>query len=77
MSLRIQQYIVGLEITMDNTLRMDIPQGTSQLCHPKPDSFLGETLPRNMKPKIAAIHQIHHNVAKIGVVSSYTLAENR
>lgn len=76
MSLRIKQHIVGLEITMDNALRVDIPQGTSQLCHPKPHCLLGETLPRNMKPKIAAIHQIHHNVAKIGGVSLCTLAKN-
>lgn len=76
MSLRIQKYIIGLEITMDDTLRVDVPQGTSQLCHPKPYSFLGETLSRNVKPKIAAIHQIHDNVAKLGMVSSYTLAQN-
>jgi hypothetical protein len=76
MSFRIQQHVVRLEITMDDALRVDIPQGTSQLCHPKPHCLLGETLPRNMKPKIAAIHQIHHDVAKIGGVSSHTLAEN-
>jgi hypothetical protein len=62
-SLGIQQHIIGLEITMDDTLRMDIFQGTPQLSYPEPHCLLRETFARDMKPKIAAIHEIDHNVA--------------
>lgn len=63
MSLGIQQHVIGLEIAMDDTLRMDILQGAAKLGHPEPHCFLREALARDMKSEIAAIHQVDHNVA--------------
>jgi len=64
MSFGIQQHVIGLEIAMNDTLRVDILQSTAKLGHPEPYSFLCETLARDMKPKITAIHEIDHKVAE-------------
>jgi hypothetical protein len=65
--LGVQQYVIGLQITMNDTLRVNILQGTTKLCHPESHRFLCEALARDMKPEIATIHEIDHNIAGEGV----------
>ena len=48
---------------MNDSLGVDIPQGTSQFGDPEADSILGEGFPSNMESEIAAIHEIDDNVA--------------
>lgn len=64
MALRVQQHVVGLEIAMDDTLRVDVLQSTTKLSNPEPHRFLGEAFPRDMEPKITAVHEIDHDVAR-------------
>ena len=63
MSLGIQQDIVRLDVTMDNSLRVDISQSTTQLSYPEAHCLLCETFPRDVEPQVTTIHQIHHNVS--------------
>lgn len=64
MPFRVQQHVVGFEIAMNDTLRVDVLQSTAQLGNPKSHRFLSETFPRDMEPKITAIHEIDHDVAR-------------
>lgn len=62
MPLRVKQDIVWLDVTMDDSLRVNVPQSATQLSNPESHSLLRETFPRDMEPEVTAIHQIHHNV---------------
>lgn len=62
MPLRVKQNIVRLDVTMDNSLRVNVPQSATQLSYPEPHGLLCETFPRDVETEITAIHQIHHNV---------------
>ena len=61
---RIQQDIIRFEIPMNDTLGMDILQGTAKLSHPKAYCFLSEALSGNVESKVTTVHEIDHNVAR-------------
>jgi hypothetical protein len=63
MALGIQENIVGLHISMDDSLAMYISKGAAQFGHPEPDRLFGEGFSRNVKAKIATIHKIHHQIS--------------
>lgn len=63
MAFRVQQHVIRLEISVDNTLRVDVFQCAAKLCHPKTNSFFCEAFSRYVKSKIATIHEVNHNVA--------------
>jgi hypothetical protein len=49
MTIAVQKDIVRLDVPMHNPATMDIQYSARQLGHPKPDSILGESLPRDVK----------------------------
>lgn len=63
MTLGVEQNIVWLHIAMNDTLGMDIPQGTAQLSNPEADRILRKAFPGDMESKIAAIHEIDNDIA--------------
>lgn len=65
MSLRVQEDVIRLEVSMYDPLRMDVSQCTSQFGNPEPHCFLGEAFPRDMESQIAAIHEIHNDVTEV------------
>jgi hypothetical protein len=63
MALRVQQHVVRFQVSMDDSLRMDVLQRTTQLGHPESHRLFRETLSRNVKPEITPVHQVDDNVA--------------
>lgn len=63
MTFRIQQHVIGLDITMDDALGVDVFQGTAEFRGPESHCFLGETFAGNVESKIATIHEIDNDVA--------------
>jgi hypothetical protein len=61
-ALGIQQDVVGLDISMDDALLVDIPQGATQLRYPEPHSVFRKALPRDMKSQVSTVHQIDHEI---------------
>lgn len=55
-TLRVEQDVVGLEVTVDDPLGMDVPQGTTQLRDPEAHGFLGEAFPGDVESQITTIH---------------------
>ena len=72
MTFRIQQNVIRLHISVNDTLRVDISQRTAKLCNPKSDSFLCKAFSRDMEPQVTTIHQIHDNVAFLRSVRRIT-----
>lgn len=50
MTVSIEKDVVGLDVSVDNVLAMDVAQGTAELCDPKPYRRFGKCLSRDMKP---------------------------
>jgi hypothetical protein len=61
-AIRIEEYVVGLHVSMDDILTMDISQCTTEFCNPETDCFFCKGLSRNMKSQIAASHQIDNEI---------------
>ena len=47
---------------MYNTLSVNISQRTSQLGHPKLESFLGKGFSGDVEAQVSSCHQVDHNV---------------
>lgn len=45
MAIGVQEDVIRLDISVDDVLGVNIPQGTAQLGDPEPDGLLGEGLP--------------------------------
>ena len=60
MSIGIEEHVIWLHVSVDNTLSVYVPQGTTQLGDPESDSFFGECLSRDMEEEIAATHEIDY-----------------
>jgi hypothetical protein len=56
MAIRIKEYVVGLDVSVDDILTMDISQCTAEFCNPETYGLFGEGLSRNVKSQIAASH---------------------
>lgn len=50
MSVGVEEHVIGLDVPVDDTLAVDIPQGATQLGDPESDCLLSERLPRDVKP---------------------------
>jgi hypothetical protein len=61
-ALGIQQDVIRLDISMDDALLVDIPQGATQLRDPEPHSVFRKTLPRDMKSQVSTVHQVDHEI---------------
>ena len=64
MAFRIKQHVVRLDIAMYNALLMDVPHGTTKFCNPELDGIFSECLSRNVKAKVATIHEIDDQISK-------------
>lgn len=49
MSISIQKHIVGLDVSVDNVLPMDVAQGAAELSDPKPYRSFGKCLSRDVE----------------------------
>jgi hypothetical protein len=59
----IEQHVIGLDVPVHDALAVYVPDCAAKLCYPKPHCFLCKGFPRNVEPKIAAVHQIDHDVS--------------
>lgn len=64
MAFGVQQHVIRFEIPMDDTLGVDILQGTTKLCHPEPDCVLCEALAGDVEAEVTAVHEINNNVTR-------------
>lgn len=62
-SFGIQENVIRLDIAMNDTLRVNIPQGATHLSNPEPDGLLRKTFSRDMESQVTAVHQIDHDIA--------------
>ena len=62
----VKQHVVGLDVSMDNVLAVDVSNGAAQLGHPEPHGFLGEGLARDVKSQIASCHEIDDDIPDLG-----------
>jgi hypothetical protein len=58
MTFRVEQNIVRFHISMDNALRVYVPQSATELRQPEPDCLFCESFSRYMKPEVASCHQV-------------------
>jgi hypothetical protein len=61
-ALRIQQYVVGLDVPVHNALLMYVTHGAAKLRYPEAHGFFSEGFARNVKAQISTRHQIDYNV---------------
>jgi hypothetical protein len=64
-AIAVKENIVGLHISMNNILTMNVPQCAAQLGNPKADGFFGEGLSRYMESEIATTHEIDNEVPNL------------
>ena len=69
MAIGIQKHVVGLDVSVDNVLSVDVAQGTAELCDPKPYGRFGKRLSRDMETQITAAHEVNNQVP--GPLSAY------
>lgn len=62
MPIGIKEDIVRFDIPVNDTLAVNVSQGAAQLGNPKANGLLGESLPGYVKAKIAAAHQVNHQI---------------
>ena len=77
MTFRIQQDVIRLHISVNDTLRVDISQCATHLYDPKPDSLLCKAFSRNMEAQVSTIHQIHHDITSKDISMGPGVGENR
>ena len=61
----IEQNIVRLDVSVHDTLFVDVSQGAAQLGHPEPHRFFGEALASNVEAQISTVHQVNDDVPGI------------
>lgn len=66
LALGIQEHIVGLDVSMDDALLVDVPYSAAELCYPETHCLLCEGLSRNVKAQVTAVHEVDDNVAGFG-----------
>ena len=67
MSTLVQKDIIRLDVSMNDSLLVTIPEGASQFGDPETHGILGERLARDVKSKIASVHEIHNDIAVLKV----------
>jgi hypothetical protein len=63
MAFRVQQHVVWLDVPVHDTLLVNISHSAAELGYPEAHCIFGEGLPRDVEAQVAAIHEIHHDVA--------------
>jgi hypothetical protein len=58
----IQEDVIGLDISVDNVLLVNIPQRTAQFGNPEPNSLFSEGLSGDVESQITAAHQIDYEI---------------
>jgi hypothetical protein len=65
-AVRVEQDVVGLDVSVDDALLVDVSHGASELGHPEAHRLLGKCFSRDVESQIAAIHEVDDNVS-VGV----------
>jgi hypothetical protein len=63
MAFRVQQYVVWFDVAVHDALLVDISHSAAELGYPEAHCIFGEGLPRDVEAQVAAIHEIHNDVA--------------
>lgn len=58
----VEQYVIGLDVAMNDVLAVYVSQSASKLGNPESNSLFGEGLSRNVEPQVSTSHQIDHKV---------------
>jgi hypothetical protein len=58
MAILVEQYVVGLDVTMHDALGVYVSESTSQLRYPKANGVFCEGLAGNVEAEISARHEI-------------------
>lgn len=72
-AVRVQENIVGFDITVDDALTMYVPQSAPQLSDPEPDGVFRKGLPGDVESKVATAHKINNKVPGVASVSYRSL----
>jgi len=67
MALVVQQYVVWFNVSVYDSLLMDISQRTTELCNPKSNRLFRERLPGDVEAEVTARHEIDNNVSRVPV----------
>lgn len=62
MAVRIEQYVVRLDVPVHNALLVDVAHGASKLGHPETHCLLCECLSRDVESQVATVHEVDDNV---------------
>jgi hypothetical protein len=58
----IQKHVVGLDISVDDALSVDVSKCAAELGDPESHGLLRERLPRYVESQITAAHKIHDEI---------------
>ena len=62
MAVRVEENIIGLDVSVNDALLVNIPQSTTELGNPKANSLFRKCLSGDVESEIAAAHEIDHEV---------------
>jgi len=65
MALVIQQYVVWLYVSVNNSLLVNVPQRATELCNPKSNRLFCKSLSGDVKAEITTCHEIDNNVSEV------------
>lgn len=61
-SLGVEEDVIGLDISVNDVLAMDVAEGATQFSYPEPDGFLGKGLSGDVESQIATAHEIDDEI---------------
>lgn len=70
MAIRVEQHVVGLDVTVDDVLLVDVAKSAAQLRDPEANGLLGEGLSRDVEAQVSTRHKIDDNVQVLDVLEA-------
>lgn len=70
MAIRVEQHVVGLDVTVDDVLLVDVAKSAAQLRDPEANGLLGKGLSRDVEAQVSTRHKIDDNVQVLDVLEA-------